>query len=237
MSTMLGWPLTGRAEELNIIAEVLSGGTECAGVAIAGGAGVGKTRLAREVVAAASERGWAIRTVTGTAAAQAIPLGAFEQWIDHTDGQPINLVGAVITAITSSSDNAPVLVAVDDAHLLDDLSAFVLHQLVRRRAAIVIATVRTGQPAPETVTALWKDAYLLRLDLQPLSRPQTDALLETVLGGQLSSEAAKRMWELTRGNVLFLHELVRQELRRRAVDWRGRPLAVDRSDDCVAHAR
>lgn len=228
MCTMLGWPLTGRAEELNIIAEVLSGTAECAGVAIAGLAGVGKTRLVREVVAAAAERGWSVRSVTGTAAAQAIPLGAFEQWIDHRDGQPINLVGAVISAITSSPGNDPVLVAVDDAHLLDDLSAFVLHQLVRRRAATVIATIRTGQPAPETVTALWKDAYLLRLDLQPLSRRQCDALLETVLGGQLSSDAAERMWDLTRGNVLFLHELVRQELqagRLRDVDdrwqWTG----------------
>ena len=68
----------------------------------------------------------------------------------------------MIRAITASPDGAPVLVVVDDARLLDNLSAFVLHQLVLRRSATVIATIRTGAPAPDAVTALWKDGLLRR---------------------------------------------------------------------------
>ena len=232
---MRTWPLTGRAEELKVIAEVLGGGGERAGVAIVGRAGVGKTRLAREAVVGASERGWAVRWVVGTVAAQSIPLGAFAQWNDRLDGDPLRLVRSVIAAITASPNDKPVLVAVDDAHLLDNLSAFVLHQLVLRGAAIVIATVRTGEPAPDAVTALWKDARLQRLDLQPLSRPESHALLETVLGGRVSTQCADRMWRLTRGNVLYLHELVNQELRGgglitrdNAWQWPG-PMAVSPS--------
>ena len=201
---------------MKVVAEALAdggtSGSDGAGIVIAGRAGVGKTRLAREAVEAAESRGWLVRSVSGTAAAQGVPLGAFAQWMDTIDANPVNVVAAGIAALTAAPDHTPVLISVDDAHLLDELSAFVLHQLVRRRAAVVVATIRSGQPAPETVTALWKDGHLRRLDLQPLSRPQSDTLLDAALDGALGSDSAARMWDLTRGNVLFLRALVRQEL-------------------------
>ncbi len=209
----MDWPFTGRAGELDLLTTLLRGETGYAGVAVVGGAGVGKTRLAREAAEAAAGRGWAVRAVEGTAAGQTIPLGGFAKWIDRLDDQPLNLVSTVIEAITAAPRGAPVLVTVDDAHLLDDLSAFVLYQLVTRGAARVIATLRTGESVPETVTALWKDSHLRRLDLEPLSRPESEALLATVLEGGIGRSAAERIWDLTHGNVLFLHQLVRQELR------------------------
>ena len=138
------------------------------GIALAGPAGVGKTRLAQAAAAVAAGQGWVVRSVEGTAAATGIPLGAFAGWMDQLGGQPLHLVSSVIAAVTESADGSPVLVTVDDAHLLDDLSAFVLHQLARRRAATVIATLRSGERAPATVTALWKDGHLRRVDLRPL---------------------------------------------------------------------
>lgn len=209
---MVDWPLTGRVEEMALLAALLDGAPDHAGIALAGRAGVGKTRLAREAAAAAERRGWTVCSVEGTAAAREVPLGAFAQWVDQRDDHPVHLVSAVINAITAAASDSPVLVTVDDAHLLDDLSAFVLHQIVGRRAAVVIATLRSGEPVPDTVTDLWKDGHLRRLDLQPLSRAQCDALLATVLGGRVGPQCATRMWELTHGNVLFLNQLVRQEL-------------------------
>jgi DNA-binding CsgD family transcriptional regulator len=198
---------------MNLLLGQLGGGAATGGVVVAGGAGVGKTRLTREAALIAAQRGWVVRTLQGTAAAQAIPLGAFSQWIDQLDDQPLNLVSSAISSVTASPENEPVLVVVDDVHLLDDLSAFVLHQLVRREAAIVIATLRTGEPVPKTVTELWKDGHLRRLDLQPLTRDECGELLEHALGGSVNDQSATRMWELTRGNVLFMHELVRQEVK------------------------
>ena len=212
MARVLEWPLTCRGRELDAVTALLTIDAPYAGVAVVGGAGVGKTRLAREAAAVAAQRGWAVRPVEGSPAAQAIPLGAFAPWIDRLDDQPLNLVGAVIAAITAAPEDTPVLVSVDDAHLLDDLSAFVVHQLVRRGAARVIATLRSGEAVSDTVTALWKDSHLLRLDLEPLDRAGCDALLGAALGGPVNSAAAGRIWELTHGNVLFLHQLVRQEL-------------------------
>lgn len=206
------WPLTGRGEEMATLAAIIGTDERSAGVLIAGGAGVGKTRLAREAAAVATQRGYVVRSVQGTAAAQAIPLGAFAQWITELTDQPLTLVASVITQLTDSPDNAPVLVVVDDIQLLDDLSAFVLHQLIRREVATVVATLRTGEPTPKSLTELWKDGDLRRLDLRPLSRQECAALLSNALGGPLTDRSAKRLWELTRGNVFYLHELVRQEL-------------------------
>lgn len=206
------WPLIGRAREIELLATVLSPDAPSPGVVVAGRAGVGKSRLALEAAANAAKRGWTVQSLEGTAAARDVPLGAFTQWVSRPDENTLNLVGAVIEAVTASPDGAPVLLMVDDAHLLDDLSAFVLHQLVRRRKAVVIATLRTGERAPETVTALWKDNYLRRLDLSPLARPECDELLEAVLAGPVDERSSTRIWELTHGNVLFLHQLVRQEL-------------------------
>lgn len=206
------WPLTGRGEEMDLLAGLLGGDSTSAGVVIAGGAGVGKTRLAREAAESAVRRGWVVRSVQGTAAAQAIPLGAFAQWIVEVDDQYLTLVNSVIAAVTASQGNAPVLLVVDDIQILDDLSVFVLHQLVRRRAAVVFATLRTGEPTPKSLIELWKDGDLRRLDLQPLSRSECATLLRNALGDPVSDRSVARLWELTHGNVLFLHELVRQEL-------------------------
>lgn len=212
MLSMVDWPLIGRAEDLATIARTLRPDSRYGGVVIAGGPGVGKTRLAAEAVRICRDTGWVIHSVTATAAAQSIPLGAFEQWIGGADGQLVSLVSSVIAALTEVPKGTPILVTVDDAQLLDDTSAFVIHQLVKRRAALILMTVRTGQSTTETVSQLWKDGLLRRLDLEPLSQHDSGALLQAALGGPVDTQSAQRMWNLTRGNTLFLYQLVRQEL-------------------------
>src|ERR1700761_7925459 len=104
------WGLMGRTEELGVIANVLTDGNDHLGVAIAGRAGVGKTRLAREAVAAAAAKGWTVRWVVGTATARKIPLGSFAQWTDGAGGNSLRLVRQVISTLTSPEKDAPALV-------------------------------------------------------------------------------------------------------------------------------
>jgi DNA-binding NarL/FixJ family response regulator len=152
-----------------------------------------------------------VHRIAGTATGKQVTLGAFARWADDTDSSPLALAHKVFAGLTSDSDGVPLLVFVDDAHMLDDLSALVVHQMLLQNVASVIATVRTGEPAPDAVTALWKDGLLGRLDLQPLSRNESDTLLQTVLGGPVNTDCATRMWKLSRGNVLFLRHLVEHE--------------------------
>jgi DNA-binding NarL/FixJ family response regulator len=207
-----GWPLTGRVEELSRISGLTRRRDGSAGVVLAGSAGVGKTRLAREALMAAERRGALTRWAVATASARVLPLGAFAATLGVVGPDPARLVRQASEALVSGAGRAGVVVGVDDAHLLDELSAVLVHQLVLRRAASVVLTLRTGETAPDAVTALWKDGHLPRLELQPLSQEETGTLVEARLGGPVDSAAARRLWSITRGNALYLRQLVDGEL-------------------------
>ncbi len=73
-------------------------------------------------------------------------------------------------AIVGLGKGRPLALLVDDAHLLDDASATLVHQLASTRSAFVVLTVRSESPAPDPVVALWKDELAERIDLSPLDR-------------------------------------------------------------------
>jgi DNA-binding NarL/FixJ family response regulator len=207
-----GWPLAGRAAELARISASIRRRDGPAGVVLVGPAGVGKTRLAQEALEAAGQRGALVRWAAGTASARALPLGAFAAALELTGRDPARLVPQATEALLAGAGPAGVVVVVDDAHLLDELSAVLVHQLVLRNAASVVLTLRTGETTPDAVTALWKDGHLPRLELAPLSRPETAALVEARLGGPVDETARRRLWSITRGNALYLRQLVDDEL-------------------------
>ncbi|MGE0219777.1 LuxR C-terminal-related transcriptional regulator [Mycolicibacterium sp.] len=204
------WPLVGRSEELEVIAEATRAGAPRArGIVLSGAAGVGKTRIAREAVAACAPRTAGRHWIVGTASARSVPLGAFAGVAADFGPDPLRRVREVIDTLTAAT--GPVI-GVDDAHLLDDLSAFTVHQLVTRRLATVIVTIRSGHTPPDAITALWKDQHLPRLELQPLSRPEIAQLVEHVLDGPVDSYSAQRLWQYTQGNVLYLRHLLDNEV-------------------------
>jgi DNA-binding NarL/FixJ family response regulator len=87
-----------------------------------------------------------------------------------------------------------------------------VHRLVLRREVTVVLTLRSGELAPDAVTDLWKDGHLRRLEIGPLSLEETAALLEGALGGPMGGAAARDLWTITRGNALYLQQLVDGEL-------------------------
>jgi len=230
-----GDALTGRDSELTAMRRALGGTGNLAGVVIAGAAGVGKTRLAREQLAQAATTGVRTRWIVGTASARPIPLGAFSAELGDTITEPAPSVRRVIAALVGRQRAAKVLVGIDDAHLLDGFSAHVVHQLAQTREARLVVTVRSGVPAPDAIKALWKDGLLDRLDLEPLSPESTRLMVESILGGPLDARSAARFWKLTGGNALFLQQLAKDQasaghLRQVAGvwSWPG-PVAVSQS--------
>jgi DNA-binding CsgD family transcriptional regulator len=200
------WPLTGRDEELRTVAAALRPGA--AGIVVAGPAGVGKTRLARAALDTPGARPPTVVWAHGSRAARPLPLGAFAGLLELPAGDAAGTIGRALDGLARQQ---PLVLAVDDAHLLDEHSAIVVHRVVVRRLAPVVVTLRTGEPAPDTVTSLWKDDLLPRLDLDPLDVTESTTLVARVLGGPVDSASAHRLWTLTQGSPLFLRHLLTGE--------------------------
>lgn len=206
----LSWPLTGRSEEMRAIEAILT--SDVSGLVIRGAAGVGKSRIAREALLAAESRGYECRWAVGTTAARGIPLGAFTAWARSGVTDTVQLVHGVIESLTAAPAGSSVVVAVDDVHLLDDLSTFVVEQIVQGGTAKVVLTVRDGEPIPAAVQEIWRVGEFDRLDLAALSLDETTTLLSAALGASVDPDAAQRLWTLTRGNALYLRNIVEQEV-------------------------
>lgn len=207
-----GDPLAGRDDELASIRRALSGGSNKSGVVIVGAAGVGKTRLAREVLRLAEAAGERTTWIVGTESARALPLGAFTALLNVSTTDPLPNVRLLISSLVAQQQRGRTLFALDDAHLLDALSAHVVHQLAQSRTCRLVVTLRSGADEPDAITALWKDGLLTRLNLAPLTVDATRTVIEETLGGPVDARTAQRFWKLTGGNALFLHQLVTDQV-------------------------
>jgi DNA-binding CsgD family transcriptional regulator len=201
-------PLVGRALELRTIAESRAAGG--VGFVLAGPSGVGKTRLARAALAEAGQADAAPLWVQATRSAAAIPLGALAGVLSDRIGSddPLTVLRTSAQALTEKAGRRQLVLGVDDAQHLDQTSAALVLHLARTSAAFIVVTVRTGEPCPDAILALSKDAGAERLGLGALDEPQTEQLLEAVVGGSVEGGARQWIWELSRGNALYVTELV-----------------------------
>jgi hypothetical protein len=237
------WPLVGRRREL---ASIVSAMTidEPRGLVLAGAEGVGKTRLAREALAVAASRGRPTAWVAGVQAAISIPFGAFASLVSlpraRVQGQH-RLLGTATRSLLGSVGGGGVLVlGVDDAHFLDGLSASFVRHLAVSGSAFVVATVRSGEEAPDAIVALWKDGFASRLEVPTLSWPATAQLLRVVLGGYIELRTQRDLWDASQGHVLYLRELVLGGIETGALSdeegiwrWRGPPIPGKRVSELV----
>ncbi|HEX6419535.1 MAG TPA: AAA family ATPase, partial [Acidimicrobiales bacterium] len=210
---MPDWPLVGRAAELLTLRDLLTG-PEPRCVVLAGPSGVGKTRLGRECVRIAEEAGLATAQVTGTHSAARLPFGAVASLLHAAVARPgavddrADMLRRSVAALAERPDGRRLLIFVDDAHLLDDASATLVHQVAATGSATVLATLRTGAPAPDPVVTLWKDGLAERVELGGLGPESIEQLLTVVLDGPVDPATAVQFTERCQGNALFLRELV-----------------------------
>ncbi|MFF7284594.1 helix-turn-helix transcriptional regulator [Streptomyces griseorubiginosus] len=206
------WPFTGRQDELELIRGSVAGGRH--GIVVTGPAGRGKTRLVTEAV-----RGTDCARATGTPETRDLPFAAFAHLLPDTVSlhRAVQLLSGVR------------LLLVDDAHLLDDASAALVHQLAVHGRTRLLVVATEGARAPGAITRLWTGELLPRLDLEPLPREETAQLLAAGAGG-LEALTVSRLHRLCQGDLRLLRELVgavrEQGLLSRVPDsgeweWRG----------------
>src|SRR5262249_60977668 len=100
--------------------------------------------------------------------------------------------------------------------------------LARGGTASIVATLRSGEPAPDAVVSLWKDGPAPLIALQTLARVEVESLIVTALDGDVDGATLQFLWESSGGNALYLREVILHGLESGALQsehglwkWRG----------------
>lgn len=177
-------------------------------VAVSGPAGVGKTRLTVEACSELDRR-LGIVHVAATRSVAGVPLGAFAPVLPTLESPSIDIdvLQRAHAELRAQTAGRRLTLVVDDAHVLDDVSASLVHQVAMSGDAVVVLTLRSGEPLPDAIHAVIKDDRCRHLHVHALDAAAVDAVLADALGA-VDTTTRRRLWSATEGNLLLLRELL-----------------------------
>lgn len=226
------WPLVGRAGELRLLGAQLRR-SDAGGCVLVGPAGVGKNRLAAEVLAMAGSAGLPTARVAATRAAARMSFRALQALLPAGDpgppddpaaaGGPVRAelirrtAGALAARAGGDGGGGRLVLQIDNAHHLDDASATLVHQLVAARGAGVLLTVRCEEPVPPGVTALVEGPPRRAGRACPARRRGRGRSARARAGRAGRPRRGGPAGARSQGNLLFLRELVLSAVESRAL--------------------
>ena len=135
------------------------------------------------------------------------------------DAERHRLFEAVVDLLAAISDNAPVVLVLDDLHWADKPSLLLLRHLLRSVTPIrllILATYRDtdldrSHPLADVLADLRRESGVTRLDLMGLDAEGVEQLMESAAGHDLDEpalELAKAVHTETEGNPFFVGEML-----------------------------
>ncbi|MDT0304969.1 BTAD domain-containing putative transcriptional regulator [Streptomonospora wellingtoniae] len=231
-------PLLGRAGETGELERAADraerGGTVAA--LVAGGAGAGKTALARDLAARLSGRGWITawgecpehegappawtweRIAAALEEAAPAPAAPAEPAGEDTPRDPaaarFQALGRAAALVEAAARRAPVLLVADDLHRADEETLELLAGLAAHpgtRPVLVVGTYRSDAITPALTRALARLARRepLRLYLDGLSLRDTGRVVAGVAGRAADEATAAAIHRRSGGNPFYVRELAR----------------------------
>jgi DNA-binding CsgD family transcriptional regulator len=134
----------------------------------------------------------------------------------------VKLVSEVRPVLIEQGTSGPLVLLVDDLHLLDATSGMLIGQLLDADLLFLVATVRDGATLPAGLDAVWQRGRVRRVELPELDRQSTETLMQRVLGGLVEQRTVNLMWEASGGNPMYLRELVLGALEKGRLDRQHR---------------
>lgn len=179
-----------------------------------GASGIGKSTIAAQVSARLVASGRRVVPIVALAELREIPLAALAPVLSARAVTGENLeerVHALVRLLGSGGENY--VVVVDDAPLLDDLSAAVVYQLVRVYGLPVLLTARDEHVIDGPIGRLLHENLLTVIDVCPLDVGQVASIVESHLHEHVRPETVDALHASSDGNPLLLRELVFAEQR------------------------
>jgi hypothetical protein len=130
--------------------------------------------------------------------------------VTDSDGRREVLRRAIVDLFEAVTDERPLLLMIDDAHLLDDPSRAVVRSIAAEANGARVLIVLLCRPRPDDATLVSTSGRMIAYTLPPLSDEDSRALVFEISGDREPSPAQAE-WAVRQagGNAFYLHALAR----------------------------
>lgn len=202
------WDFVSRAEQVEYVRQaILSRRT--GSIVVTGEPGMGRTTFLARALTYTDPGLDKIMWLTPSSDTPFATLRAGDGWVlpdSVTAKEAVEMVADIL-------DSRRLVVAVDDAQLMDYSSLFVLRGLVRRKKALLLVTrpLLSGRlNSTDPTSCLAHDRDTRTIMLLPMSMGEVSSTLARVAGGRVSVPLAEAAHAVTKGNPSLLRALVVQ---------------------------
>jgi DNA-binding CsgD family transcriptional regulator len=194
-------------------------GDRAHGIILTGEGGSGKSTLAWRLAQRHTDTPVILR---GTDVAADVPYAALHATLADQPadvlGNPLAMTHALREVIAAAAGSQGISVIVcDNAHLLDDATAYVLAQLgTPRYKVVVVAPTLTDVPQP--LLEPWRDGRFTTFDLPAVASDELAEALARHLGAPVAMAAVHVIGEAAHWNPLFVQYVVAELVETRALE-------------------